>query len=130
MPRTELNGDAIVIRFRPISPDSVLRSAEREFRRAGRYGLSVFADVPRDGESADAVITRLLAASELAGMSPQDNPKYYVCSRAEQLLHEGFTFVKDGDDDELAEHYTVDLGDEPRLVDVERFLGAFDRRRR
>ena len=131
MPTTELPGDAIVIRFRPTDPDRVLASAEKEARRTGgRYGLSVFADIPREGVSTDEVVQRLLVAAELAGMSPKDHPKYFVCGRAEELYSGGFTFVKDGDEDELAEHYTVDLGPSPTRAEVERFLEAFGPGRR
>lgn len=124
--RVDLPGDAIVIRFRPTTPESVLRSAEKEARRTdGRFGLSVFAAVAREGETSQEVISRLLKASELGGIDCESNPKYFVCTRAGELLSRGFTFCKDGDDDEVAEHYTVDLGAEPSLDDVGRFLEVF-----
>jgi hypothetical protein len=124
--RVDLPGEAIVIRFRPTTPDSVLRSAEKEARRTGgRFGLSVFAAVARAGETSQEVISRLLKASELGGIDSESNPKYFVCTRTEELLSRGFTFCKDGDDDEVAEHYTVDLGPQPSLEDVNRFLEVF-----
>ena len=58
-------------------------------------------------------------------MAPEDHPKYYVCAQAEELIHRGFVFYKDGDDDERDEHYSVDLGNDATLDDVKRFLGAF-----
>jgi len=41
-----------------------------------------------------------------------------------------FTFVKDGDDDEPAEHCTVDLGPAPTVEEAKRFLRVFDQVRR
>jgi hypothetical protein len=118
-------GEALVIRFRPTAPDSVLRSATNEFRRTGRYGASVFATVRRPSETDEALRRRLLAVAELVGMTPEKHPKYYVCTQAEELIRRGFVFYKDGDDDEEDEHYSVDLGTDATLDDAERFLGAF-----
>ena len=121
----EVSADALVIRFRPTAADSVWRSAEKEFKRIGRYRLSVFADVPVEGETDFELRVRLLRASELR-IDPAGNPKYFVCARAGDLLDRGFTFWRDGDDDEEAdEHYSVDLGTAPTVEDVERFLEAF-----
>jgi hypothetical protein len=117
--------DALVIRFRPTDPDRVLRIAALEFRRIGRYRLSVFAAAKRPGETDATLRRRLLEASELAGMDPANNPKFYVCAEAGELLERGFVFYKDGDDDERDEHYSVDLGADATREDVERFLGAF-----
>lgn len=117
--------DALVIRFRPIAPDAVLRRAVNEFKRTGRHGASVFATTGRAGESDSAMRRRLLAVAELAGMSPENHPKYYVCAHARELIRRGFVFYKDGDDDERDEHYSVDLGPAATLDDAERFLEAF-----
>jgi hypothetical protein len=109
-----------------MQPDSALRSAEKAAREnGGRRCLSVFADAPREGESFDIVVRRLLVASELARINPLTNRKYFICVRAEELSTRGFTFWKDGGDDEQPEHYSVDLGPNPSLVDTERFIAAF-----
>lgn len=121
-----LPDDAIVIRFRPTEPDAVLNWAGKEHRRTGHYRLSVFADAPREGEDEDAVIARLLVASELAGIDPQRNRKLFVCTRASKLADLGFTFHKDEEDDEVSEHYSVDLGLSPNLDDAVRFLSPFE----
>lgn len=129
--QVEVPDDAVVIRFRPTDPERVLASAEKEHRRTGRYGCSVFAVQPFEGETESQVIARLLAAADLVGMTVDRHNKYWVCTRAKELLTEGFTFCKDGDDDELPEHYSVVLGAEPTIEDAERFLSAFsDARRR
>lgn len=126
----DLPGDAIVIRFAPTSPEKVLERAERGSRLYGRHLSSVFAARPRPGESDDDVIDRLLKASELANIDPASNRGYFVCSRADRLAASGFVFVKDGDEDEVAEHYSVDLGSAPAIEDAKRFLDAFDQRRK
>lgn len=118
-------GDALVIRFRPTDPDSVLRRAGQEQRRTGRRGASVFAAVKLPGESDETLRRRLLAVAELVGMKPDDHPKFYTCAKAEELIRRGFVFYKDGDDDEKDEHYSVDLGADATRDDAERFLGAF-----
>lgn len=122
--------DAIVIRFKPTDPERVLQRAERDHRYSGTYGLSVFAAAPLPGEAEPDTIDRLLRASELANIRPDSNPRYYVCSRAGELLDRGFTFTKDGDDDEVAEHYTVDLGPGPTVEETKSFVQAFDQGRR
>jgi hypothetical protein len=121
----EVPDDALVIRFRPTAPDDVWHSAEKEYRRIGRFRLSVFADVTRRGETDDDLRRRLLRVSELR-INPAKNPKYFVCTQAGDLMARGFTFWKDGDDDEeVAEHYSVDLGTGATLEDMVRFLEAF-----
>jgi hypothetical protein len=123
----EVPGDALVIRFRPTAPPDVLRWAEKEHRRIGRHRLSVFAEVARTGETQEQLLRRLIKAS-VPRINPDKNPKVFICTRASALLGLGFTFWKDGDDDEEAdEHYSVDLGDDATIEDVERFLGVFDR---
>lgn len=122
--------DAVVIRFRPTAPEDVLRSAGKWFRFTGIYGLSVFADGAHEGESDEDVIERLLKASEMSNIDPMKNKKYYVCTKAGNIMDAGFSFDKDGDDDERPEHYTVDMGEQPTLEVVERFLEAFDIERR
>ncbi len=118
-----LPADAVVVRFRPTDPEKVLEWARKEFRRTGHYRLSVFADARRGDEDEAAVIRRLLAVSELVGLDPSRNPRYYVCA-ASDLQALNFAFYKDEDDDEPEQHYSVDLGNDP-TADVVRFLGAF-----
>jgi hypothetical protein len=79
-------GDALVIRFRPTDPDSVLRRAGQESRRTGRRGASVFAAVKEAGETDAALRRRLLAVAQLVGMKPDDHPKYYVCAKADEPI--------------------------------------------
>jgi hypothetical protein len=117
--------EALVIRFRPTDPDSVLGWAQKEFRHTGCYRLSLFADVQKPDETEGDLIRRLLGASEMSGIDPKSNKKYFVCTRAAELLERGFTFWKDGDDDEQDEHYSVDLGVDATRDDVVRFLGVF-----
>lgn len=118
------------MRFRPTAPDSVLNSAKKEHRRVGRYALSVFADVPRVwdngiAEEEQAVCRRLVRAAGLnSGIDLSGNPKYWVAPAA-SILDEGFLFIKDNDDDEIQEHYSVDLGSNAGLETVERFLKVF-----
>jgi hypothetical protein len=116
---------AVVIRFRPIKPDAVWEWACKEHRRTGRHRLSVFADIRRGQETEQDVIDRLLKASELAGIDPAKNKKYSLCTSAAELLDLGFTFWRDGDDDERDEHYSVDLGTDATLEDAVRFLSVF-----
>lgn len=118
--------EALVIRFRPVSPERVLASAEKEYRRTGRHAVSVFAGVRAAGESMVDLKSRLLAASEVAGVSADGNPQFYVCSEASQLKARGFTIMRDGDADEVAEHFSVELRHSPTMEDAQRFLDAFD----
>lgn len=117
--------EALVIRFRPTDPEAVLGWAKKEYRRTGYHRLSVFADAPIGSESIHDLHVRLLKASELSGLTADKNKNYYVCTEAAKLLDAGFKFYKDGDDDETDEHYSVDLGVEPDLDDVQRFLSTF-----
>lgn len=117
--------DALVIRFRPTDPERVLGWAVKTYRRTGYYRLSVFADAAQSGEDPHSLRSRLLAAAEADGIDPNRNKRYYVCAAASLLYDNGFHFFKDGLSNEPAEHYSVDLGNEPSLRDVERFLEAF-----
>ncbi len=121
----DLPDDAIVVRFRPTDPERVLASAQKESRRTGHHRLSVFADTKRSGEDDQDVIQRLLDASELAGVDPSRNRRFYRCAAAAELKALNFAFYKDEDDDELAEHYSVDLGEDPTVDDAARFLSVF-----
>ena len=121
----DVQPDALVIRFRPTDPESVLNWAAKAHRDCGRYLLSVFADKARHGESDADLRKRLLDAAGISGLDLANQKKYYVCTQAKELLDRGFAFTKDEDDDEMVEHYSVDLGTEPTLEDVTRFLDAF-----
>jgi hypothetical protein len=120
---------AVVIRFRPVEPTSVLQWAAKEYRHSGHYRLSVFADAPAAGENSGAAEMRLVQAAGLAGIDLARQPKYFVCMAA-ALLDAGFAFWKDDGPGELAEHYSVDLGEQPTLGDVNRFLGQLGVTRR
>lgn len=121
----EVAPDALVIRFSPVGPDNVLKRAALAARRRGYFTSSVFAAVKTGHEDDEALRARLLRASELHHIDPNRNEKYFVCARAGDLLDLGFVFMKDEDEDEAAEHYSVHLGDSPSREDVERFLSAF-----
>lgn len=120
--------DAIVLRFRPMSPQGVLDRAIAEADRTEGnhlHAVSVWADNANAGETRDQLIARLLAASEMRAAS---NPYYWECSTAEELIRRHFTFDKDGDDDEPDVHYVVVLGDQPTLEDAKRFVEAFTKK--
>ena len=122
--------DALVIRFRPTNPEDVFNWAEKEHRRRRDpehpeqtfYRISVFADVKRDGESDDDLLRRLIEAS---GLDLGKN-KYCWTTRSERLQDLGLTFWKDGDADEVEEHYSLDLGSSPTVEDVGRMLEVFE----
>ena len=63
-------------------------------------------------------------------MSPESHPKFYVCTEADELIRRGFVFYKEGDDDEMDEHYCVSLGAPATREDAVRFLEAFEIERR
>ena len=118
------------MRFRPSAPDSVLASAAKEYRRVGRYALSVFADVARpleDGtvEDEEAVCRRLVAVAGLGGgINLAGNPRFWSTT-AGLLLDRRFVFIKDEDDDEIDEHYSIDFGTEANIDSISRFLEVF-----
>lgn len=127
--QVELPRDAVVIRFRPVEPSRVMEWAAKEHRRTGRYRLWVFASVRGPGQSDEAAEARLLHAAGLAGIDLARQSKYFVCT-AGALLDAGFTFWKDEEPGEMAEHYSVDLGEQLTLAVVNRFLGQFGVARR
>ena len=117
--------NAVVLRFRPMSAQGVLDRAVAEADRSeGKHlhAVSVWADDAKPGETREQLINRLLTASQ---MQAAKNPYYWQCSTAEELIRRGFTFDKDGDDDEPDVHYVVVLGDSPTIEDAERFVDAF-----
>jgi hypothetical protein len=113
------------VRFRPTDPVSVLGWAEKEFRRTDFYRLSVFADAPRGDEPRASVIGRLVEAAALSGIDPAKNRRVFVCASAGDLLDLNFLFYKDDEDDEVPEHYSIDLGPSPDEAVVRRFLEPF-----
>jgi hypothetical protein len=123
--QVEVPRTALVVRFRPTDPVQVLKSAQKAHRATGRYLLSVFADVAHEGESDDEVRQRLVDAAGLSGIKMENQKKCYICGQAKELSERGFTFWKDGDDDEQEEHYSLDLGDQATVDDVKVFLAAF-----
>ena len=126
----EVPETALVIRFSPWTAPNILRRAELAHRRRGEYTASVFADLKVATERDDDLVRRLYVAAELHEIDPEQNLKYDRCARARELLGLGFVFMKDEDEEEAAEHYSVRLGDSPTLEDVERFLSVFTRERR
>lgn len=123
--QVDIPGNALVIRFRPTNPDRVLASVLDAHKYYGRYQASVFAATPRPDETETDLRRRLLAVANIAGMTEDRHPKYYVCARSEELVRRGLTFWKDEDDDEEDEHYSVDFGTAVTRDDVEKFLGVF-----
>ena len=64
--------DAVVLRFRPMSPQGVLDRAIAEADRSeGKHlhAVSVWADRARSGETREQLINRLLAASQMRAAS-------------------------------------------------------------
>jgi hypothetical protein len=116
---------SLVVRFKPDKPASVLEKVVQEFRRSGHPGVSVWVSAVRNAESQQDALDRILRASELGGIKAKTNRRYYLCAKAAQLLDGGFTFHKDGYACEPAEHFTVRLGNTPKLSSVNRFLSYF-----
>ena len=130
----EPHPDALVLRFRPMSDlQRLLDRAAQDARRTGGNGhhtASVWADAARDDEDRDAVIDRLMRATELHGVNPRTNPDYWFCSSAAKITSLGFVFEKDEYPGEPDEHYSVILGSPPSIEDAKRFTSAFTKERR
>lgn len=92
------------------------REAERDGSWDGRYRLSVFGDAPRQGESVDQVIKRVLDDQPVGGA-------YVRATRAARLREAGFELVATPPD---PYHYDAVLGTEVTPSVVERFAGAFE----
>ena len=105
----------MVIRFRPTELESVMRWAQKEHRRTGHYRVSVFADIPRSGETQAQTEARLVGVAEATGIDLKKNPNHWVTRRSELASYE---FHKDDEPDELPEHYSVDLGAAETLEDA------------
>jgi hypothetical protein len=103
----------------------MLRQADKARRHMGRNRLSVFVDKRRDGENEADLVTRLLNAAEVSNILRANNPKYWFCRTASDLLDDGFIFAKDGYDGEVPEHWSIDLGENPTVADTTRLAGHF-----
>jgi hypothetical protein len=117
--------DALVIRLRPLKPEAMLEQAKKAFRDGGHHYLSVYSDKRRDDETEADLVTRLLNAAEVSNILRANNPKYWFCQKASDLLDDGFIFVKDGYDGEMPEHWSIDLGENPTVADTTRLSGHF-----
>lgn len=127
----DLSDEALVIRFSPASAERLLAKAEQMYRYKGLYVVSVFSSDLQWPEMTDEEHHEaLLLASELGGIDPEKNSKYWYCSQAGRIRESGFTFMKLDFDGEVAEHYSVKLGDAPGQSDAERFVAAFEPRKR
>lgn len=118
-----LDATAVVIRFPPVLPEKIQARARQEFRRSEHFGISVWAGVKLPHETDQEVIQRLYAASQLQMTSTQR--KILVCREAGRISAAGFRFLKDGYEGEPAEHYCVDLINDPDLDEVARFQALF-----
>lgn len=122
----ELPTNAIVVRFTPITPEGLVRSANRAFQESGHYRVSVFADTPRPEEDLVDVLRRLFAAADLSQIDPERNDRFFLCARSGDITQLGFTFVKDGYDGEVPEHWSVDLGSAPTLEQAAALRACFE----
>jgi hypothetical protein len=127
--------DALVLRFPPGGPDQVKKiinearytHRHHQDRRAEPwYRLSIWADVPKPGEKDEDVLLRLVHAARLGRIKIEDvrNGRFWWTT-ANRLYQLGFDILKDGEDGEPAEHYSVDLGHEASRETVGRFVSAF-----
>lgn len=127
----DLSDDALVIRFSPASAPKLLEKAELQYRFKGLYVVSVFAsDAHWPEMTQEDHFEALLVASEMQGIDPAKNKKFWYCSHAGRLRESGFSFLKLDFDGELAEHYSIQLGDPASMEDAERFVAAFEPRKR
>lgn len=92
------------------------------------YRLSIWADVPRPGETRDQTLLRLIHAAKVGRIKVEDvrNDRFWSCT-AQTLYQAGFEILKDGEPDEPPEHYSVVLGHEATREIVGRFVAAFGR---
>lgn len=105
------DGSTVVLRFAPFLPDRLTENAEETFeddkdkgRSFPRYGVSVLAADPEEGEDLNTTIARILATSKL-----QAGRKIAVLTR-DELEAEGFSLVKDATENEPSHHL---VGDDP-----------------
>lgn len=84
----------------------------------------MFADVKAEDESDDDLLRRLVTAAGLSGLDISKNRNCWT-STSGSLQDLGLTFWKDGDVDEVPEHYSLDLGSNPTVARVDEVLGAF-----
>lgn len=125
-----MSPEAAVLRFSPIAPERMLKKAEQAFRDCGAYRLSVFAADAQLGESEVELIDRILRATELGGIDPITNTRYWYLSKAEKIYELGYNLVKYGFDGEIEEHYSIDLGNSATIEDTTRIQALFSPRKR
>ncbi|MGV8874265.1 MAG: hypothetical protein ACOH2Q_17155 [Rhodococcus sp. (in: high G+C Gram-positive bacteria)] len=122
------NSDALVIRFKPMQPEAVLRRAALDARRIdgpGEHTASVWCAVRADDESEEQARRRVLQVTADNGLNADKNKKFWVCTYVRELRDRGFVFIKDGYEGEPEAHFSVILGNPPTLDDVERFIEPF-----
>ena len=106
----ELHGSEVVVRFSPFLPDRLLENAidtfveEQERGDASpRYGVSVLAGTPEDGEDLLDVVRRIVGSSTLNG-------KKIAIASGNTLRSQGFQLVADPNAKEPLHHL---VGDNP-----------------
>jgi hypothetical protein len=130
--------EALVLRFPPGGPEHVRKILDeakytnRVHQRGGDtrpwYRLSVWVDVQRAGESKAETLTRLVHAAKLGRIRVEDERNCVFWWTTVGTLNEaGFQLLKDGEDAEPMEHYSVDLGNELTRERVSEFVAAFGR---
>ncbi|WP_433599142.1 hypothetical protein ACQPXH_26200 [Nocardia sp. CA-135953] len=128
----EVDPKALVIRFRPMEPESLIKRAALDARRSegGHHAVSVWCGVQEEGETESELRDRILDITVQNGLGAANNNRYWVCTTALELMERGFKFVKDGYDGEPEAHFSVILGDPPTLEDAKRFVEPFERMER
>lgn len=124
-----------MLRFPPGGPDQVKKIMQeakyahrhhQDFRAEPWFRLSIWADVPRVGEAVEETVLRLLRAASLGSIRIGDvrNDRFWWTT-ADRLYQAGFEILKDFEDGERAEHYSVNLGYEASREVVGRFVETF-----
>jgi hypothetical protein len=127
--------EALVLRFPPGGKDEVKKIQDeakyvnrhhQKVRAEPWFRLSIWADVPREGETAADLMTRLVGAAGMGRIRIADerNAAFWWTTAA-SLYDAGFEIRKDGRDGEPEEHYSVVLGTEASREVVGRFVQAF-----
>lgn len=104
-----------MFRFSPFSAASLLENAQgtvdddRSKGREPRWGISVLAGAPIDGESIDDCLLRLLAGRRMSGRKMQ-------VAKVTDLERAGFPVILD---EPPPNHHLILLGDDPDLTVVE-----------
>lgn len=124
-----------MLRFPPGGQDDVTRIM-KEAKYAHRhhqnvaaepwYRLSIWADTPLPDEPLAHTLTRLIEAAGLGQIRiADDRNSRFWWTTAQALYEAGFTILKDFEDSEPAEHYSVVLGEEIAKSIVESFVDVF-----